>query len=247
MSRVKVALLHCDSYAVDTLHRTLLRGFDLLGGLARFVDKGERVLLKPNILAGCAPDQAVTTHPAIMEAVIQILRQAAVQVTYGDSSGITKPLPAARDSGLAGVAGRYGVEMGDFEHGQQVVLAGAPRSRDGRRRTTRVPLALRALVRHKDSEEPATYHHVRDLSPDGVFLFTPSPLEMGAELTLEIELPGRPSIALTGEVVRVQIVRDVSEPPGLSGMAVCFKAVDDKDRERITKLVESVRKVLETL
>jgi hypothetical protein len=70
---------------------------------------------------------------------------------------------------------------------------------------------------------------------------------MGAELALEIELPGRPPIALTGEVVRVQIVRDLSEPPGLSGMAVCFKAVDDKDRQRITKLVESVRKVLETL
>jgi len=145
MSRIKAALLYCDRYEVDTLHRTLLRGFDLLGGLARFVNGGERVLLKPNILAGCAPDQAVTTHPAVMEATIQILREAAVQVTYGDSSGITRPLPAARDSGLAGVAERYGVQIGDFEHGQQVVLKRGPRNGDALRGTPRVPLA-RAVV-----------------------------------------------------------------------------------------------------
>jgi uncharacterized protein (DUF362 family)/Pyruvate/2-oxoacid:ferredoxin oxidoreductase delta subunit len=141
VSRTRVALLHCDCYEVDTLHRTVLRGFDLLGGLSRFVNKGERVLLKPNILAGCSPGRAVTTHPAVMEAVIQILQEAAVQVTYGDSSGITRSLPAARDSGLAAVAERYGVEMGDFEHGRQVVLNHGSRNGGGLRRLPRVPLA----------------------------------------------------------------------------------------------------------
>jgi uncharacterized protein (DUF362 family)/Pyruvate/2-oxoacid:ferredoxin oxidoreductase delta subunit len=151
VSKIKVALLHCDCYEVDTLHRTLLRGFDLLGGLSRFVTKGQRVLLKPNILAGCPADQAVTTHPAVMEAVIQILREAAAQVSYGDSSGITRSLPAARDSGLAAVAERYGVEIGDFEHGRQVVLKGGPQNgaalpRVARMsRVTRVPLAQAVL------------------------------------------------------------------------------------------------------
>ena len=144
MNRVRVALLHCDRYEVNTLHRTLVRGFELLGGPARFVTRDERVLLKPNILAGCSPEQAVTTHPAVLEAMIRILLEAGVRVSYGDSSGITKPQAAARDSGLAAVAERYGVEMGDFEHGRQVALVRGSRSGESRRR---VPIA-RAVLEH---------------------------------------------------------------------------------------------------
>ena len=145
MNRVKVALLRCDGYELDTLHRSLLHGFELLGGVSRFVSRDERVLLKPNILAGCSPEKAVTTHPAVFETVIQILQEAGAQVSYGDSSGITRPLPAARDSGLAAAAERYGVEMGDFEHGRQVVLARGSRSEVSDRRVRRAPIARAVL------------------------------------------------------------------------------------------------------
>jgi uncharacterized protein (DUF362 family)/Pyruvate/2-oxoacid:ferredoxin oxidoreductase delta subunit len=130
----KVAVLYCDRYKVQTLHRTLSRGFRLLGGLERFITKGEKILLKPNILAGCSPEQAVTTHPAVLESAIQILREAGARISYGDSSGITKPQTAARDSGLSAVAEKYGVPMGDFEHGSQVALTNEGRGR-------RVPIA----------------------------------------------------------------------------------------------------------
>lgn len=138
MNKVKVAVLLCDRYDPNTLYSTLHQGFDLLGGLPRFVKKGERVLLKPNILAGCAPEQGVTTHPSVLEAMIQILLESKAGVSYGDSSGITKPLAAARDSGLTAVAQRYGVEMGDFEHGSQVPLSGSIPGR-------RVPIARAVL------------------------------------------------------------------------------------------------------
>ncbi|UCF98372.1 MAG: DUF362 domain-containing protein [Spirochaetaceae bacterium] len=142
MSEVKVAVLHCDRYHGNTLHSTLLRGFDLLGGVGRFVQSGEKVLLKPNILAGCPPEQAVTTHPALLEALIQILIENKTRISYGDSSGITKPKVAARNSGLAAVAERYGVEMGDFEHGKQISLAGGT---DNGARGRRAPIARAVL------------------------------------------------------------------------------------------------------
>ena len=145
MNRVKAALLHCDRYEPGTLHRSLLHGFGLLGGVSRFVTRDERVLLKPNILAGCSPEKAVTTHPAVFEAVIQILQEAGARVSYGDSSGITRSLPAARDSGLAGAAERYGVEMGDFEHGRQVVLTRGSRGKVSDRRVRRAPIARAVL------------------------------------------------------------------------------------------------------
>ena len=138
MNKAKVAVLLCDRYNPTALYSILQRGFDLLGGLRRFVKKGERVLLKPNVLAGCAPEQGVTTHPSVLEAMIQILLESKAEVSYGDSSGITKPLSAARDSGLSGVAERYGVEMGDFEHGSQVPLSQTHGNR-------RVPIARAVL------------------------------------------------------------------------------------------------------
>ncbi len=138
MNKARVAVLHCDCYDPNTLYSTLHRGFALLGGLRRFVKKGERVLLKPNILAGCAPEHGVTTHPSVLEAMIQILLESKAQVSYGDSSGITKPLPAARDSGLSAVAERYRVEMGDFEHGSLAPLSENFHSR-------RVPIARAVL------------------------------------------------------------------------------------------------------
>jgi len=128
MNRADVALLHCDRYDTDAVHRALLRGFELLGGLNRFIRPDENVLLKPNILAGCPPERAVTTHPAVMEALMRILLESGVSLRYGDSSGITKPKTAARDSGLAAVAEHCGVSMGDFEHGVPTQLDGVGRN-----------------------------------------------------------------------------------------------------------------------
>ena len=44
---------------------------------------GMRVLLKPNLLAGRKPEQAVTTHPALIQAVADWLRERGVETTGG--------------------------------------------------------------------------------------------------------------------------------------------------------------------
>ncbi len=143
MAKARVAVLACDRYDPSTIQGVLQRGFELLGGLRRFVRRGERVLLKPNILAGCAPETAVTTHPAVLEAVIRILLEAGADISYGDSPGITKPARAARDSGLSAAAERYGVKLGDFEQGYQVSLPGS--SGKGRKGRLRLNLARAVL------------------------------------------------------------------------------------------------------
>lgn len=49
---------------------------------------GMRVLLKPNLLAGRKPEQAVTTHPALIQAVADWLRERGVEeITLADSPG----------------------------------------------------------------------------------------------------------------------------------------------------------------
>ena len=72
----RVALLPCPSYEPAAVERALRRGIQILGGMRRFVRPGERILLKPNILTGAAPEKAVTTHPVVLETLGGLLREA---------------------------------------------------------------------------------------------------------------------------------------------------------------------------
>ncbi|HNY22699.1 MAG TPA: DUF362 domain-containing protein [Treponemataceae bacterium] len=120
MAKSKVAVIRCESYDEDVVYAAVSRGVELLGGIGAFVRKGEKILMKPNVLAGSAPELAVTTHPAVFNAVARILTAADVEVSYGDSPGFGKPLDALAKSGLSQVAERYGIPLADFEHGQSV-------------------------------------------------------------------------------------------------------------------------------
>ena len=114
MERSTVALVRCDSYDVDEVYAALKRGVDLLGGLDRFVRAGEKILLKPNLLASEPPEKAVTTHPALLEASVRLLAEVGATCCYGDSPGRETPAHAARGCGMVAAAERCGIEMADF-------------------------------------------------------------------------------------------------------------------------------------
>ncbi|MBW2090797.1 MAG: DUF362 domain-containing protein [Deltaproteobacteria bacterium] len=60
-----------------------------LGGMERFVEKGDRVLLKANLLSAREPEKAVTTHPELVRAVARAVINAGGDPYIGDSpSGI---------------------------------------------------------------------------------------------------------------------------------------------------------------
>jgi len=66
----RVALTAAASYDRETIAAALERLLAPLGGMAAFVRPGQKVLLKPNMLAGKSPEKAVTTHPEVVRAVI---------------------------------------------------------------------------------------------------------------------------------------------------------------------------------
>jgi len=86
-----------------------------LGGMGNFVKPGQKVLLKPNLLAGKAPEKAVTTHPEIVRAVIRLAQQAGGKVSVGDSPGIGSPENVARKSGILQVIEETGARFAPFE------------------------------------------------------------------------------------------------------------------------------------
>ncbi len=113
----KVALIKCESYEYETVKKCIERGISLLGGVSLFVQKGEKILLKPNILAGEAPEKCVTTHPAVFKAVAEILLNTGVDLSYGDSPAIGNPLKAAKKAGLAQAADEMDIKPADFKTG----------------------------------------------------------------------------------------------------------------------------------
>ena len=55
MTKSLVAVVRCDSYDPETVYCAVVRAIDLIGGTEAFCHAGERIVLKPNILAGADP------------------------------------------------------------------------------------------------------------------------------------------------------------------------------------------------
>jgi uncharacterized protein (DUF362 family) len=80
-----VSSVICSTY--DEAEEAVSRAVDLLGGISSFVQPTMTVLIKPNLLAGAAPERAVTTHPAVISAVAKLLTEYGCSVVIGDSPG----------------------------------------------------------------------------------------------------------------------------------------------------------------
>jgi len=73
-----------EEYNVKELTRKTL---EAAGGMNRFVSKGDVVVIKPNISWARAPQFAASTHPEVLEAVIELCQEAgAKQVRIADNT-----------------------------------------------------------------------------------------------------------------------------------------------------------------
>ena len=112
--RAIVAIVRCTEYAAEAVCAAVRQGLGMLGGVERFVRPGERILLKPNMLAPDPPERCVTTHPSVLRAVGQVFQEAGAQFSWGDSPALVKPATVGRKSGLAEAAAALGIPMADF-------------------------------------------------------------------------------------------------------------------------------------
>ena len=95
MNNPIVTLQPCKEYQLDSLRRAIKTCLAPLGGMSRFVKPGMKVLLKPNLLAANAPEQSVTTHPFVVQAVAELVRDAGGIVWIGDS-----PNSSVKENGM---------------------------------------------------------------------------------------------------------------------------------------------------
>jgi uncharacterized protein (DUF362 family) len=87
-----------------------------LGGMSRFVQSGQTVLIKPNLTVYYSAEEGCTTDPLVIGALIVLAREAgAARVQVAESSGeLLSSIECMRVTGVAAVAERHGAELVDL-------------------------------------------------------------------------------------------------------------------------------------
>ena len=110
-----VSINRSEGYEYSSLRSDVIRLLEPLGGISAFVNCGDRVLLKPNMLAAKEPELAVTTHPALVRVVAELVKEAGGTVLIGDSPGFGSFLRVAKKSGIEEAARRSGATLVEFD------------------------------------------------------------------------------------------------------------------------------------
>lgn len=83
----KVVVLKIESYDIGVIENKLRAVFAAHFPLSGFFTAGDKILLKPNLLMPSSPEEAVVTHPALIEAVGRIFKREGFAVSIADSPG----------------------------------------------------------------------------------------------------------------------------------------------------------------
>jgi len=114
----KVSIIKCEDYEEKRVENAVREALELIGGLKEIIKHNDKVLLKVNLLAPAEPEEAVTTHPAIVKAMIKLVREAGGIPLVADSPGFLfagKKNEAIIKSGIKETADAMGVEALQFE------------------------------------------------------------------------------------------------------------------------------------
>ena len=108
----KILLRKFDGYHLGHMEDFVRESINLLENSNHLLSSGKKILLKPNLLRGFAPEKCVTTHPNVIEAVCRVLKDLGVhQIDLSDSPAIGSLPSVARKAGYGNLAKRYGVRI----------------------------------------------------------------------------------------------------------------------------------------
>lgn len=79
-----VSLIRANSYEQRSLRDSLEALLEPFGGIGNFVKKGDRVLLKPNLLTGSRPQKECVTRPELVYCITQMIQEIGGKPFLGD-------------------------------------------------------------------------------------------------------------------------------------------------------------------
>ena len=113
-----VSLIRATSYEQALLRESVLTLLEPLGGMEAFVKKGDRVLLKPNLLTGSRPGKECVTRPEIVYCVAQLVQEAGGKPFLGDGPAFGSAMGVAKASGYLPLIQELNLPIVEF-HGKR--------------------------------------------------------------------------------------------------------------------------------
>ncbi|SPD75860.1 conserved hypothetical protein [uncultured Desulfobacterium sp.] len=110
----RVSIVRCTDYSASNLRDALITSFDYFGGIEHFICPGEKVLLKPNLIASSKGDNA-TTDARFIEAVVKIVKEHEAFPFVGDSPAFGSAKGVAKAVGVMQTLERQKVEVVEFK------------------------------------------------------------------------------------------------------------------------------------
>ncbi|MEN8141849.1 MAG: DUF362 domain-containing protein [Thermodesulfobacteriota bacterium] len=118
-AEIGVALMACDSYQERGLKGKVAQ---LITASGYRVSRGERLLLKPNLVAVSRANDLACTHPALVAAVAEYLLDCGAVVAVADSPATGSPRRAMERLGLTRALAHLAVDLLDFRRTRTVTL-----------------------------------------------------------------------------------------------------------------------------
>lgn len=82
-----VAIVKCEDYLPKTVLSAVKKAVDLVGiDLKKEVLLSKNVLIKPNLCNDSRPEEGITTHPEVIKAILELLKEFEMDVLIGDNS-----------------------------------------------------------------------------------------------------------------------------------------------------------------
>lgn len=109
--KYKVSIVQCENYSPDKVDYSIQKALDLIE--FKF-QNNQVVLIKPNILGAFDPEEAITTHPSIVEALCKILKKHKSKIIIADSS-FTNTEFCLKKTGMEAIAKKYNAKLVNFD------------------------------------------------------------------------------------------------------------------------------------
>jgi uncharacterized protein (DUF362 family) len=121
-----VAVKACDTYDRVMVREAIEAQFQLLGGVGGFVQRGQRILIKPNLIVPKPPEIPAQTHPEVIYAMAEIVKDAGAVPVVGDSPAWSKTRGCLQALGILERLEKLGVEIVNLDQPERMTIENTP-------------------------------------------------------------------------------------------------------------------------
>ena len=243
----QVSIEKCGSYNDQEVRKAVEACLAPLGGLESVVSGGDRVLVKLNLLSAKSPEAAVTTHPAIVKATVELVQELGAIPVLGDSPGGGSTAASYKalleKTGIQAVVDKTGCEVVRFDEAKREV---APAKAKTFKKLTLakavteadVIIGLPKLKTHTltyyTGAVKLLYGYIPGLFKTEYHLHTANHISLFADLLLDIHETYPPALTLMDAIVGMEGAGPSNGKPRKIGLVLSSKSCTALDYVAVT-------------